>query len=242
MLMTSKPIHFFIGLLWAVWSGSSVALNAVDEYLDISARYSHGDFDTSLNSRLYQLQFSYGKFFHGFDASVSSSLLMLSDELGEDTGLGDLYLHAGKVLGDRRNTNHELYGSIELKLPAADEATALGTGEADLGLFLNYTRRIRTNSLMVMAGYMINGDSPDTRYHDIFSYGMGASGSFERWYPYVRIEGQQQRLDSGSNPLSLNTGLFYSLAATRFIKLDTAWGLNDASADMGITLGYVLWF
>lgn len=241
-MLAYKPVRAVIFLLWAAWSSTSYALDAMDEYLDLSARYSHGDFDSNLGSRLYQLQFTYGKFFDRFDASISSSYIFLSDELGNDTGIGDIYLHAGTVLSNRRNLSNELYGSIEVKLPTADVSTGLGTGETDLGFFLNYTHRIHATSLMLIGGYTFNGDSRSTRYQDVFNYGIGVSTYFDRWYLYGRIEGQQQRLSTGSNPLLLSGGLFYRLQAARFIKLEITSGLNDASADFGMIAGYVVWF
>lgn len=241
-MLAHKPVRVFICLIWAVWSSASSAFEAMDEYLDLSARYSHGDFDTGLTSRLYQLQFTYGKFFDSFDASISSSYILLSDELGDDTSIGDIYLHAGTVLSDRRNFSNELYASIEVKLPTASESTGLGTGEPDLGAFLYYTYRVQATSLMLMGGYTINGDSRDITYQDVFNYGMSVSTYFDQWYVYGRIEGQQQRLSSGSSPLLVSGGLFYQLKPARFIKLEITSGLNNASADLGVIVGYVVWF
>lgn len=241
-MYSHKIIRFFVYLICAVWSSSSFSLETMDEYLDLSARYRHGDFDTSLSSQLYQLQLTYGKFFDSFDASVSSSYILLSDDLGEDASIGDTYLRAGTILSDRRNFKDELYGSIEVKLPTADESTGLGTGEPDLGLFLNYTHRIHSTSFMLMGGYTINGDSAVTTYKDTINYGMGISTYFDNWYLYGRLDGQQQRLRTGSSPLELSAGFFYQLKPARFIKMEVISGLNDASADLGMTVGYVLWF
>lgn len=241
-MLMHKLTRFLIYLTFSVWSSNVFSFEAMDEYLDLSARYSHGDFDTSLSSHLYQFQLTYGKFFDRFDASISSSYLVLSDELGEDTGIGDIYLRAGTTLSNKRNFINELYGSVQIKLPTADESTGLGTGEPDLGLFLNYTHRVDSTGFILMGGYTFNGDDSVTTYKDTFHYGMGISTYFDHWYLYAHIDGQQQRLDSGSNPLVLSADVFYQLKAARFIKTEITSGLNNASADFGMTVGYVIWF
>jgi len=222
--------------------GTSISANSMDEYLEVSARYSRGDFGSEQITKQYQLQISYGKFFNDFDFSLSSSYIQLKDELGDDAGFGDVFLRAGTSISNDHTSTNDLYASVEIKFPTADETSGLGTGETNLSGFLSYSHRYNQTSFTLTGGYTITGDSPTQTYEDILIYGVGVSTYFDRWYLYGRLDGQQQMFDTGAAPLELSSGFFYQIKPAEFIKVDGFIGLNDASPDIGFGIGLVHWF
>jgi hypothetical protein len=131
---------------------------------------------------------------------------------------------------------------MEIKLPTADETTGLGTGEPDLSGYLNFTHKHKQTNFTLSGGYTITGDTAAQTYNDVLRYGAGISSYFNRWYLYARLDGQQQILDTGDNPLEFSVGFFYQIRPTYFIKADSFKGLNNASPDTGFGLGLVHWF
>ena len=212
-----------------------------DHYLDLTAGYSRGEFDTGQVSRLYRLQFTYGQVADRYDYSITAPYLFLSNNQYGESGIGDVILRAGIVLNNNHATNR-LYGSVATKLPVADESKGLGTGEADAGGFLNYSYHFNEMNLLLMGGYIVTGDSPQQSYEDILVYGIGLSRRINKWYVYGSLDGRQQVLGSGDDPLELSGGLLYQIKAAQFIKAEGVVGLNDGSLDYGLAVGVVNWF
>ena len=214
-----------------------------EHYLDYSVGYSRGEFNPGQVASLYQFEVTYGEVYEGYDFSATVPYLFLKDDLGNNSGIGDVVLRAGTMLEKKTFDQKGLYGSVALKLPTASASKGLGTGEIDLGGFLGYTFGLNEMNMTVTGGYIITGDSPSQSYSDIFVYGVGLSKFMGSLYVYGSLDGRQQAITSSSSDiLELSAGFFYQLKATRFIKVEGYTGLNTANSDYGFKIGVVDWF
>lgn len=212
------------------------------QYLDYSLAYNQGDYGADETSSLTQLQISYGLVQEKSDFSISIPYLFLSDEYGDDHGPGDITLRAGLELLSNTSQTDNLYGSVAVKLPTADETDGMGTGEMDVGGFIAYTHYSDRISFSLLAGYIVTGDSPQQSYNDIMVYGVSFSKTFTRLSVYASLDGHQNVIAASDDPLEFSLGFYYQLAMSDFLKVEALLGLNDASADYGLSVGYVNWF
>lgn len=63
-----------------------------------------------------------------------------------------------------------------------------------------------------------------------------------QWYVYGSLDGRQQILSTGDDPLELSGGFFYQLNPEQFVKMEVFVGLSDSSSDMGASIGFLNWF
>lgn len=215
---------------------------ATDRYVDFTFGYNQGDFNTGQTVKLSSLQVTYGQITGPYDISLSVPYLYLSDNFGDEYGLGDITLLAGMAVSGSSLTDTSLYASVAIKLPTADETKELGTGEMDTGGFLTYTQRFKTVRLSLMGGYIVTGDSITQQYKDIVVYGVGLSKIIIPWYVYGSLDGRQNILNDSDDPLEISTGFFYQVKQTQFIKMELFAGLSDSSPDVGLSIGIVNWF
>lgn len=225
-----------------IWHSPSLAADMADEYIELTAGYSRGSFNTGQIANLYRAQVAYGKIYDSYDINITVPYLFLNDNLGDDSGMGDIILRSGKTLGERSSSDNKLYASISLKLPTADESRGLGTGETDAGGFLSYSHHFNEMNLTLTGGYIITGDSAIQSYEDIVVYGAGLSQYVNPWYIYGSLDGHQQTLATGSAPLELSAGLLYQIKLAQFLKAEGFIGLNNDSPDFGLAIGLINWF
>lgn len=231
-----------IFLLMLLCNSPLLAEDSSDQYIDTSFGYSQGDFNTGQKTELSQLQVTYGQVVDDYDFSIAIPYLFLSDRYGDESGLGDINLRAGKTLSGDSLAADNIYASISVKLPTASETKGLGTGETDIGGFLSYTHNFSALSLTLMGGYIVTGDSDVQSYNDIFVYGLGLSKIIAPWYIYGSVDGRQQTVDTGDDPLEVSVGFFYQIKPAQFVKMESFAGLSDSSPDSGVTVGVVNWF
>ena len=219
-----------------------VGADTVDHYVDLTLGHSRGDFNSAQNTELSQLQITYGQVMEHYDFSIVLPYLFLSDNLGNESGMGDTTLRIGTSLKGKNSGTDNLYASIAIKLPTANDSKGLGTGEADLGGFLTYTHDLKKMSLSVLGGYIVTGDSLFQRYENIFVYGVGLSNIVTPWYYYASLDGRQATLIADNPSLELSAGFFYQLNPDQFVKMEGFAGLSNSSPDMGATIGFINWF
>ena len=241
--MTNIRIITQWAILWLVICYSTIlAAEPANRYLDFSMGYSRGDYGTGQVSSLSQLQLTYGHVLNNYDYSITAPYLFLSDEYGDDNGPGDITLRGGIKTGGETSQNDSLYGSIAVKIPTADDKKGMGTGEADVGVFVTYTHYFNDAQISLHGGYIMTGDSANQTYKDIAVYGISMAKMIIPWYVYAGLNGSQQTLATGDDPLEMSAGFYYQLEPTLFIRAEAMLGLNNASPDHGITIGLVNWF
>ena len=228
------------GLL--ICHGPLLVADPARQYLDLSMGYTRGDFGTGQNTTVSQLQMTYGQMQGRYDFSATLPYLFLSDRFGDEHGVGDIILRGGAKLSDDPFANNEFYVSLAVKLPSADESKGLGTGEADVGGYITYTHYFNGAQYSLLGGYIKTGDAANQVYNDVLVYGASIAKMSIPWYFYAGLDGSQQTLDTGDDPLEVSVGCYYQLKPTVFLKAEGLVGLNDASPDHGVTVGIVNWF
>lgn len=211
-------------------------------YFDTGVSYQSGDFGSTLDSTLTQLELTWGAFEPGYDYSVAFTYMSLDDGFTRETGIGDIVLRAGTEIHEDAGTGNSLYISGAVKLPTADETRGLGTGEADVGAFLSYRHQLDTLALTLDLGYIITGDPPGITYDNTLTWGVGLSKTLENTYLFAGLNGGQQSLPGFKDPLELAGGFFRRYAENRYLRGSVALGLSDGSPDLAVGVGITNWF
>ena len=155
-----------------------------------------------------------------------------------ESGMGDIVVSATYAAYSDKQMGIDLTGKV--KLPSADEAKGLGTGETDVAFLVDGYRTFERITGFGGIGYHILGDSPGLPLENAWSANLGASYKLdERDSVGALFESRQRVVAGGARQLEL-IGFFMR-------KLDRAWkaqayaliGLADGSPDWGIgaTLG-----
>ncbi len=147
-------------------------------------------------------------------------------------GVGDLRVGAGYRFPSLGGIDSAITG--EVKLPTASAQRGLGTGETDVAVGLNASRRIGALTPFISASYTVPGDPEGYRLRDSLGLRGGISaqlapglrGTIE--YGYARsvspLVASEQQLSSG-----LEIGLSERLS----LGLRGTAGLSDGAADVG---------
>jgi hypothetical protein len=211
-------------------------------YLDLGIGRIEGDYDTGVNSSVDSFTARYGYFGTQYFANASLSLLHLDTEgLGSQTGLGDVVLQAGYIY---RHPNNSLtvLPSLTIKLPSADENDGLGSGETDVGFFVDAVQRCGDISCSASIGYVVLGDPPGIDYENQAQINLGAVFTFQRSAINTYLQYQTALVKGFSDPISLGVNGFYILDLESTFYVDGLIGVNDSAPDYGLRTGIINWF
>jgi hypothetical protein len=218
-------------------------------YLEVSGGYKTGDFGTPIRTNLFSITPTLGYVSTDYDVSATIPYLFLENSgatqaglMHAESGVGDVILRGGRVLIPESKSGFSLDGSLALKLPTADEAKGLGTGETDYGAFLGGHQRFDAFKLSLLAGYIKVGDPPSIDYNDIYLYGIGLSRIFGSTELYTSFEGRRTTVPGAQDPQEVNAGFFHVLNIDYAIKGGVFGGLNNGGPDFGLNFGIVRWF
>jgi hypothetical protein len=215
-------------------------------YLELGGGYKTGDFGTPVRSNLYYFSPILGYISPRYEVSITVPYLFLSNSSGGSTssesGIGDIILRGGRVLVPEGKSGFSLDGALAVKLPTADEAKGLGTGETDYGAFLSAHQRVDKFKLSLLTGYIKVGDPPLINFNDIYLYGIGISRIFGNTELLASFEGRRAIIPGAQNPQEINVGFFHVLNVDWAVKGGTFAGLNKGGPDFGLNFGVVRWF
>lgn len=211
-------------------------------YIGMDAGFKTGKFDTPFRTDLYSINLSAGYFSPELIASITLPYHSLkTDAVGEVDGTGDILLHIGRNFTPGSARSITINTTLAIKLPTADETIGLGTGETDIGALFYVTRSWRSFSGSLGFGYTRTGDSETVNYNDIFNYSISLYKNFQRLGIYTSLEQSESMINDIDDPAALYMGGFYFITSDVSIIADTFIGLNEASPDYGIKLGFVKW-
>jgi hypothetical protein len=215
-------------------------------YLDVSGGYKTGTFGTPYRSNLGSVSTGLGYVTPVYDVSLTIPYLFLSSQYqggtNSNSGIGDIVLRGGRVLVAETSSGFSLDGTLAIKLPTADDAKGLGTGQTDIGVFLNAHQHIADLKLSLLGGYMKVGSPSYVNYNDVFLYGFGVSKVFQYTELYVSFEGRNALVSGERNPQEIHAGIFHVLNKEYAIKGSTFVGLNNGGPSFGLDTGVVRWF
>jgi hypothetical protein len=244
-IVPGLALHAFIVLFLMIFLPSRVPAQEGRGYVDMSAGYKTGDFGTPTKSNLYYLLPALGYVAPRYEVSITIPYLFLDVKTAgvsnTESGVGDIILRGGAVLVPEAATGFSLDGSLAVKLPTADEAKGLGTGETDYGGFLALRQRLEKFKISLLGGYIKTGDTSSINYNDVYLYGVGLSRIFEQTEVYTSLEGRRAVVPGADNPLELNFGFFHLISKDYSLKGNTFFGLTNGSPDFGINFGIVRW-
>lgn len=157
-------------------------------------------------------------------------------------GLGDIYLSGQYQLINERGYRPSLAISSQLKIPTANKALNYGTGEFDYGFAVNLSKRWNNYAGFVDIGYWILGDSPEIKYEDPFSYGIGIGRFFGngQFSALLYYQGYTTVLENYDPPRQGSLGLYYRMSDQTILSATATAGLSNTSADFGLSLGFRL--
>lgn len=239
-----RPITVAAVLLAVSTATPSAHADAASQYLELSAGYKSGDFGTTTRSELYSLLPAWGYVADNFDYGLLVPLLTLSETTAgvstAETGLGDVILRGGGRLWDGGES--DLYGSLAVKLPTADDTAGLGTGAADLGAFLAYRNSQFDTPLRLYGGYIFVGERSGDSLNNVAVAGAGLSGHPGGTYLYGGLEARSASVHGVHGALEAQFGLLRALGGAYLFKLTAFTGFTDGGPDYGLTAGFVRWF
>ena len=239
---STAAVFLVLGL--AVFSRAAPAVEG-QVYLALDGGVQAGDFGTPVRSTLYSVTPTLGVVAKNYDLSVTVPYLSLTQSAAgqsvTESGLGNIVARAGYALVPERESGLSLNGALAVKLPTADEAKGLGTGEADVGATLLLGQRLGRVRLSLLGGFIKVGDPAGQDYNDVYLYGIGVSGTMGETGLYASLEGRRALVAAADNPLEVRVGFFH-LFGHRYAIRGTAFaGLNDGGPAYGASLGFVQW-
>lgn len=210
-------------------------------YLGMEGAFSRGDFGTGNTATLYGLHLSGGIVEPDYDAGILVPFVHIRDEEDySETGFGDVLLHGG--LGLLRTEDWTADVTLSIKAPTADEAESLGTGEKDLGIFVDAGKHWYNTMANIGLGYINIGDPADVEYDNVLTWNLGVFTRFGRWGLQTALRGQTSMFAEGDDPWDLYFGGFHAFTADYAATVNAAIGLSDGAPDFTGALGLVRWF
>ena len=177
--------------------------------------------------------------------SVTAPFLSLTQKTAgvgtTETGLGDVILRVGSVLIPETRGGLAISGMAAVKLPTADEARGLGTGQADYGGFVGLQQRLLGLKLSLTGGYIVTGDPSGTRYKDVPLVALGASKVFGTTNVFASLTGRRAIVSGAKDPIEASLGAFHLFNKDYSLTGGVTFGLNDGGPAFGATLGVVRW-
>jgi hypothetical protein len=156
---------------------------------------------------------------------------------GSESGLGDIVLSAAySAHYDPASTlGVDLTG--KLKLPTADEAKGLGTGEPDFAFLVDLYRTFDRVTGFGGVGYHVMGDAPGLPLENAWSANLGASYRLDtRTSAGALLEGRQRVVPGGSSMRELMGFWTRRLEGEWRSQVYGLIGLADGSPDWGFGL------
>lgn len=215
---------------------------AARTYLDVGVGQISGDFDTGVTTTLNAVKVEYGYFGPDYFFSAATAYLNQdTDGLDQQSGMGDVILEAGSIYraqgGDLR-----LLPSVSVKLPTADEDKMLGSGETDIGAFLNMYQKCGGLVCTAAVGYIVAGEPDGVDYNNVMQLSIGGFKAFQYAGLGAYLQYDSAMLEGRTDPVKLGVDWFYLFGVEYAVYINGTAGLNSAAPDYGIRAGVVWWF
>lgn len=233
------PVYFPVILLLSVITVPNAVARS---YLDVGVGQVSGDFDTGVTSTLNAVKLEYGYFGSQYFFNATTAYLSLdTDGLENQSGMGDVLLEAGYIYR-APDDDLRLLTSLSVKLPTADETKNLGSGETDVGAFLDVYKKCGSILCTAGLGYIFIGEPAGVDLNNILQLSIGGFKAFQKAGLSAYLEYNSAILDGRTDPLKLGIDWFYLFSLKTAFYIDGIAGLNNAAPDYGLRSGFVLWF
>lgn len=212
----------------------------------VDFNYLQGDFGSPITEKLSMFNVSLGRIETQYDISVSMPYLFLNrsdatESISQD-GAGDLFLRGGYELVNEAKSGFLLYSSLGIKIAFADETQGLGSGESDVGLYVNLSKQWDQVRGTLYSGYIDNGDPAGIDYANTPLIGISIARYFGKTSGYLSLQKSAALVDTNDDPVSFSGGIYHMLNSQYTFRGQISVGLSDGSADYGFNIGLVNWF
>ncbi len=212
-----------------------------DHYLSLRAGFLTGDFGGDLTNQQQSLTATLGYSGRQFDGSISGQFFRTSYDGVEEDGLGDLYLSGGMLILDEYQSPVDLYASVTVKLPTADETQGLGSSEADYGFYLSIARYFSNTKWDLHGGYTLLGDPDGIDYENQQYIGIGLLKSLGSYGYTASLEYANNIVDTTSDDAiaELHASLFRWLDRENMLRVSGFKGFTAGGTDYGVALEWL---
>lgn len=150
------------------------------------------------------------------------------------SGLGDIVASAFYNLSDERKAAFGLDVGAKVKLPTADEAKGLGTGETDYALQADLFKPLGAVTVFGSLGYRWYGDPPGTPLRNVPYGSIGASRRLSQETTIGAAYDFRPRIVAGGSEISEATAFWSQrLGGNWRMQIYGVVGFSDASPDAG---------
>lgn len=160
-----------------------------------------------------------------------------------EAGPGDIVLRATRGL-TLEDAAFGLALAGKLKLPTADEDKGLGTGQADIGAGLEFSKEVSAGwTLLVDGYYTVIGEPAGVNFNDQLALDLGFTRTLrENLALTVLYETQNAIVEGNPGPRGLSAALTGGAAGGLQVSGGLGLGLSDGSPDLGLSAGFSLKF
>lgn len=127
------------------------------------------------------------------------------------------------------------------KLPLADPASGVGTGELDYGAGVSLSASIARTFFFADLDHWVLGDMPDLPLRDLTAAALGVGltfGETGRFSAMASVSGATAIVDNIEAPVSAGASLGLAVRPERFVTLGATFGLTESAPDWGLTVGW----
>ena len=154
--------------------------------------------------------------------------------------VGDPLLAADVALHDGAGLLRHVGLQLLAKVPVADVASGIGTGQWDYGAGLSLGLGGDNTFLLADASYWVVGDLPDLQLRNTISYAVSLGRSLRGgdWSVHGSVLGSSSVIANAAAPLSLGLGLGYAPRRTLGINVGVSVGVTEAAPDVTSFVGW----
>jgi len=221
--------------------GGSESVN--EWYVPVTMRYSSDSWVYRVTVPYLEVTAPSGGELIGYDPN-GIPIYSGSTERETEAGLGDI-IASVKYAGIYKNIKLGLLVDIfgKVKLGTADENKALGTGENDYTVGIDFIKRDKPYSTLFGVGYTWRGDPPDLAIRDTYSAYVGVVRDVTDKLDMGLVYAYGLSAFSEQDDLQeLDVDISYRFTTGTNIRFYGIYGMSDGSPDqgLGVSLGFSL--
>lgn len=259
VMASKKAWSAIMALVCLVYSPAGSYAGGRDWKVSTSANFETGKYGTSSRTDTIYMPVTLKGYFLEGDLSVTvpyvsqtngaglvnvdGSVLQINGSTGPATtssGLGDIILRGSYyLLTEGKETPFDLNLTAKIKLPTADDAKGLGTGEFDTGFGLEFAKSLPSNFTGYFdVYYTAIGDPPGLDLEDRFAFDMGFSRKIAPdWTMSAFYEESTPLIKPNSHLRDLLVSFEYKADDRTRIFFGGTVGLSETSPDYGLSVG-----
>ena len=160
-----------------------------------------------------------------------------SNPSAAQSGIGDITFRTGYVLIQEGSAIPQIRPNLFVKIPTADKAKGLGTGEFDEGVAVEISKWFGDWYAFVEPGYTIQGKTSDIPLKNYLNYNVGAGYQVsDKFLPLFILKGSTAPAEGSTALLEARLKLKYQATKHTGIEGYLAKGITTSSPDYGTGL------